>query len=160
MWFANDFHEWQSHKWKLMANQIASDQENIIHGKESIMPFLTLMSWTHNNNRSLISPLSPGTFFLTWYCDVTMDQSVTSRDDEEWYCDVIFADCSCEATWVLAQAGNKTSSNPLYTKLNIMKLENINTYLIDRFMFCVAIDKVPQPLGVCSEKKPNGFHNY
>ena len=86
-----------------------------------------------------------------------MDQSVTSREDEEWYCDVIFADCSCEATWVLAQAGNKTSSNPLYKKLNIMKLENINTYLIDRFIFCVAIDKVPQPLGVCSEKNPMNY---
>ena len=35
-----------------------------------------------------------------------------------------------------------------------MKLENINMYLIGRFMFCVSIDKVPQnPSG--SYKKTN-----
>ena len=40
-----------------------------------------------------------------------------------------------------------------------MKLENINTYLIGRFMFCVYIDKVPQSFGSLFRKN-NEFHNY
>ena len=64
-----------------------------------------------------------------------------------------------KAIRVLAQAGNRTSSDPLYKKLNIMKLENINTYLIGRFMFCVSIDKVPQLFGSLFRKN-NEFHNY
>ena len=64
-----------------------------------------------------------------------------------------------KAMRVLAQAGNRTSSDPLYKKLNIMKLENINTYLIGRFMFCVSIDKVPQSFGSLFRKN-NEFHNY
>ena len=64
-----------------------------------------------------------------------------------------------KAIRVLAQAGNRTSSDPLYKKLNIMKLENINTYLIGRFMFCVSIDKVPQSFGSLFRKN-NEFHNY
>ena len=46
---------------------------------------------------------------------------------------------------ILSHAGNRTSSDPLYQKLNIMKLESIKTYLIGRIMFCVSIYKVPQP---------------
>ena len=64
-----------------------------------------------------------------------------------------------KAIRVLAQAGNRTSSDPLYKKLNIMKLENINTYLIGRFMFCVSINKVPQSFGSLFRKN-NEFHNY
>ena len=64
-----------------------------------------------------------------------------------------------KAIRVLAQAGNRTSSDPLYKKLNIMKLENINTYLIGRFMFCVSIDIVPQLFGSLFRKN-NEFHNY
>ena len=40
-----------------------------------------------------------------------------------------------------------------------MKLENINTYLIGRFMFCVSIDKVPQSFGSLFRKN-NEFYNY
>ena len=58
-----------------------------------------------------------------------------------------------KAIRVLAQAGNRTSSDPPYKKLNIMKLENINTYLIGRFMFCVSINKVPQSFGSSFRKK-------
>ena len=59
-----------------------------------------------------------------------------------------------KATRVLAQVGNRTSYDLLYKKLNIMKLENINTYLIGRFMFCVSIDEVPQSFG-SSERTMN-----
>ena len=49
-----------------------------------------------------------------------------------------------KAVRILSHAGNRTSSDPLYKKLDDMKLENINIYLIGRFMFCVSIDKFPQ----------------
>ena len=49
-----------------------------------------------------------------------------------------------KAIRILSHARNRTSSDPLYKKLNITKLENINTYQIGRFMFCVSIEKVPQ----------------
>ena len=62
-----------------------------------------------------------------------------------------------KAIRVLAQAGNRTSFNPLYKKLNIVKLENINTYLIGRFMFCVSIDKVPQSFGSLLKKTMNNI---
>ena len=39
-----------------------------------------------------------------------------------------------------------------------MKLENINTYLIGRFMFCVSIEKVPQSFGSLFRNN-NEFHN-
>ena len=45
-----------------------------------------------------------------------------------------------EAVRTLSHAGNRASFDPLYKKLDIMKVENINTYLIGRFMFCVLID--------------------
>ena len=62
-----------------------------------------------------------------------------------------------KAIRILAQAGNWTSSDPLYKKLNIMKFENINTYLIGRFMFCVSIDKIPQSFGSLFRKKTMNF---
>ena len=58
----------------------------------------------------------------------------------------------------LSQAGNRKSSDPLYKKLNIMKLENINTYLVGRFMFCVPIDKVPQSFRI-SFRRNNEYHS-
>ena len=64
-----------------------------------------------------------------------------------------------KAIRVLAQAGNRTSSDPLYEKLNIVKLETINTYLMGHFMFCVSIGKVPQSFGSLL-KKNNEFHSY
>ena len=57
-----------------------------------------------------------------------------------------------KAIRVLAQAGNRTSSDPLYKKLNIMKLENINTYLL---CFVCPLIKFHNPLAVCSEKTMN-----
>ena len=45
----NDFHKWQSHKWKSLANRIMSDPKIVIHGNECTVLFLTcyFMSWTH-----------------------------------------------------------------------------------------------------------------
>ena len=65
--FANDFHEWRSHEWKLLVNRVTSDPKIVIHGNECVILFLTcyFMSWTHNstknNHWSLISQLSPRT---------------------------------------------------------------------------------------------------
>ena len=64
-----------------------------------------------------------------------------------------------KAIRILSHAGNRTSSDPLYKKLNIMKLENINTYLIGRFMFCVSIDKVPQSFRILFRRN-NEYHSY
>ena len=58
-----------------------------------------------------------------------------------------------KAVRILSQAGNRTSSDPLYKKLDIMKVENINTYLIGCFMFCVSIHKVPQSFRTLFRKK-------
>ena len=48
--------------------------------------------------------------------------------------------------WNIDHIADKMSraSDLLYKKLDIMKLENINTYFIGRFIFCVSIDKFPQ----------------
>ena len=68
-WFANNFHKWQSHEWKSLANHFMSDPKIAIHGTKCIILFFTcyFMSWTHNSNknnyRSLISPLSLRTVF-------------------------------------------------------------------------------------------------
>ena len=64
-----------------------------------------------------------------------------------------------KAIRILSHAGNRTSSDPLYKKLNIMKLENINTYLIGRFMFRVSIDKVPQSFSILFRRN-NEYHSF
>ena len=80
--FANDFHEWWSHKWKSSVNHITSDPKIVIHGNECIILFITrnLMSLTHNcfknNHRWFISQLLSRTVFsdlALWQliCDVT-----------------------------------------------------------------------------------------
>ena len=43
--------------------------------------------------------------------------------------------------------------------MDIMKVENIKTYLIGRFMFCVSIDKVPQSFRTLFRKN-NEYHSY
>ena len=58
-----------------------------------------------------------------------------------------------KAVRILSHAGNRTSSDPLYRKLDIMKVQNIHTYLTGRFMFCVSIDKVPQSFRTLFRKK-------
>ena len=67
--FANNFHEWRSHKWKSLANRLRSEPKIFIHGNKCFILFLTcyFMSWTYystkNYYRSLISPLSLWTVF-------------------------------------------------------------------------------------------------
>ena len=58
-----------------------------------------------------------------------------------------------KAVRILSHAGNRTHSDPMYKKLDIMKVENFNMYLIGRFMFCVSIDKVPQSFKILFRKK-------
>ena len=51
-----------------------------------------------------------------------------------------------KAVKIIAHARFRASCDPIYKELSIMKLENINTYLIGRFMHCVFIQKPPEPL--------------
>ena len=39
--FANDFHKWQSHEWKSLANHITSDQKIVIPSNKCTILFLT-----------------------------------------------------------------------------------------------------------------------
>ena len=64
-----------------------------------------------------------------------------------------------KAVRILSKAGNRTSSDPLYKELDIMKVENMNMYLIGRFMFTVSIDKIPQSFKILF-RKINEHHPY
>ena len=39
-WFANDFHSWLRHSWKLLANHLTRDQKIVIHGNSCIILYL------------------------------------------------------------------------------------------------------------------------
>ena len=58
-----------------------------------------------------------------------------------------------KAVKIIAHARLRASCDPIYKKLNTMKLENINTYLIGRFMHCVFIQKPPEPLRSLFKRK-------
>ena len=113
--FANHFHEWRSHGWKSLANRITSDPKIVIHGNECIILFLTryFMSWTRNsaenNDRSLISQLSPRTVVYDLALWRHHSGSVTSREREILALWVIFVDCSC--TRKLAQRRSSLMNN-------------------------------------------------
>ena len=85
MRFANNFHEWRSHKWKSLATRIMSDPKIVIHGNKYIISFLThyFMSWTHNsvqnNYRCLILPLLLTTIFSDLALWSHRSQSIMSR---------------------------------------------------------------------------------
>ena len=64
-----------------------------------------------------------------------------------------------KAVKIIAHARLRASCDPIYKKLNTMKLENINTYLIGRFMHCVFIQKPPEPLRSLF-KKNSEYHSY
>ena len=97
--FANDFREWWSHEWKLLANRLTSDQKIVIHVNECIILFLAcyFMSWTHNsainNYRSLVLPLSLRTVFSDLVLWRQHSWSVTSHERMYWHCNVIFVHC-------------------------------------------------------------------
>ena len=55
------------------------------------------------------------------------------------------------AIGIVARTGEQT--DPLCKKLDFLKLENINTYLIGCFMFCVFICKISRLLGFYSKQK-------
>ena len=84
--FVNDFNEWRSHEWKSLVNRITSDSKIVTHGNECIILFLTryFMFLTHNfsknNQRSLISQLSPRTVFSDLALWRHHSWSVTSRE--------------------------------------------------------------------------------
>ena len=53
---ANNFHEWRSHEWKLLANRITSDAKIVIHGNEFYFYILhaILCPSTHNSTKTII----------------------------------------------------------------------------------------------------------
>ena len=67
--FANNFHEWRSHEWKLLANRITSDPKSLFTVTNVLFYFLhvILCPWMHNstknNWRLPTSPLSLRTVF-------------------------------------------------------------------------------------------------
>ena len=62
-----------------------------------------------------------------------------------------------KAVRILSHAGNKTNSDPSYEKLDITKVDNINT---SYWSFCVSVDKVPQSFRSVFRKKNNEYHYY
>ena len=64
-----------------------------------------------------------------------------------------------KAVRIIAHARWRESCDPIYKKLNIMKLDHINTYLIGRFMFSMYVGKVPEYLTTLF-KKNSEFHSY
>ena len=65
-----------------------------------------------------------------------------------------------KAVRILSHAENRTSSDPLYKKMDFMKVENINTYLIGRFMCFVCLSiKSHNPSGLYSENNDE-YHSY
>ena len=90
-WFANDFHEWRSHKWKIVGNSYHGWPKIVIHGNQRMnyfTPYTQFYVWIHNsrtaenNHRSLISPLSS----MKVFSDLTLwrhnSWSVTSHERE------------------------------------------------------------------------------
>ena len=88
-WFANDFHEWRSHEWKLLANHHTSAQKKSLFMVMNVLfNFLhTILYLEHTvplqtNNRSLISPLSLGTVFTDMALWCHHSWSARSRERE------------------------------------------------------------------------------
>ena len=114
--FANDFHEWQSHEWKSLANRITSDPKIVIRGNECIILFLTryFMSLEHTILLKTIIDRSfrkcrQGRSFLTSHCDVTRVDVWRHANAGYQHCDVIFVDCS--STRKLAQRRSSLVNN-------------------------------------------------
>ena len=64
-----------------------------------------------------------------------------------------------KAIIIIAHARWRASCHPIHKKLNIMKLDHINTYLIGRFMFSMYVGKVPEYLTTLF-KKNSEYHSY
>ena len=53
-WFANDFHEWQSHKWKSFANHITSDKKQLFTVMNPLFYFLhAILCPEHNSAKNI-----------------------------------------------------------------------------------------------------------
>ena len=85
--FGNDFHEWQSHKWKLLLYCLTSDTKILIHTNKYIVLFLTcyFMSWTHisakNYHGPLISPRTVITVDLWYHLAVVFTRDEVTREN-------------------------------------------------------------------------------
>ena len=95
-WMSISCHESGDSEMISTSNEITSENrcrissretKNRIHGNPCIIfisytLFSALIEYTNplNNDRLLISPFSPRTFFLKWHCDIATFQSVTSRE--------------------------------------------------------------------------------
>ena len=83
----NDFHEWQSHKWKVLPYCLTSDTKILLHTNKYIVLFLTcyFMSWTHISTKNyhvpLISPRTVTTVDLWRHLAVVFtNDEVTSKN--------------------------------------------------------------------------------
>ena len=106
--FANNFHEWRSHEWKLLAKRITSDPKIVIHGNECIIIFLTrYISYVLEIADFAI--VARDDLFYFSNCDVTTVVLWPIANAGYWHCDVIFVDCSC--TRKLAQRRSSLVNN-------------------------------------------------
>ena len=49
MRFANDFHSWLRHSWKLLANRLTRDPKIVIHGNSCIILYIIIISSISSN---------------------------------------------------------------------------------------------------------------
>ena len=83
-WFANNFHEWRSHEWKLLANHLTSDQNSLFTASHILISYM--LSAEQKPQRNQWKPAidrSPRHFCLPWvrrlcYCDATETHIVMS----------------------------------------------------------------------------------
>ena len=47
MRFANDFHSWLRHSWKLLANRLTRDPKIVIHGNSCIILYIHILIYKH-----------------------------------------------------------------------------------------------------------------
>ena len=52
MWFANDFHSWLRHSWKLLANRLTRDPKIVVHGNSCIILYISI---NHDRFRTALS---------------------------------------------------------------------------------------------------------
>ena len=101
--------------------------------------FFLTRYFTYNSAKtsdpSLISPLSQGRSFLTYYCDVTTVDLWRHANVGCWHYDVILVDCSC--TRKLAQRRSLLVNNSREYR-----------YLITRYSWLSVFDSIHMPVDI------------
>ena len=91
-WFASDFHEWQSHEWKSLANHITRGRKIVINGNSCIISFLTryFIFWTHDTAHFVIVAKN-GLFWLSIVTSPQLIYDVTQTSIATSYSSIVFA---------------------------------------------------------------------